>query len=97
MSRELQLTTNHHRIREWAEAREGKPTRLAAGKGEAGSLRIDFVEYGDERRLEQISWDEFFEKFEAQQLAFLYQDETQEGKPSRFSRLVRRDTVERCS
>ena len=46
--------------------------------------------YSGKESLQQISWDEFFEKFEESQLAFLYQDE----KNSRFSKLVKRDTVE---
>jgi hemerythrin HHE cation binding domain-containing protein/Rho termination factor-like protein len=46
--------------------------------------------YSGKESLQQISWDEFFEKFEESQLAFLYQDE----KDSRFSKLVKRDTVE---
>ena len=35
----------------------------------------------------------FFEKFEDSQLAFLYQDQVQSGRPSRFNKLVSRDTV----
>jgi hypothetical protein len=37
--------------------------------------------------LEKISWDTFFEYFDENELAFLYQD------GNRFNKLVNRDTV----
>ena len=41
--------------------------------------------------LEEIGWDRFFEVFEAQKLAFLHQDLTEDGQPSRFNKFVDRD------
>ena len=52
-------------------------------------LRIDFGE--PEESLEEISWDEFFKIFDENNLAFLYQDKTSDGKPSRFNKFVERD------
>lgn len=79
-------TTDHDTIREWAEARGGRPTRVK-GTGDAddaGLLRFDFGEPEDE--LEEISWDDFFEKFEESKLALVYDD-----KPdSRFGKLIAR-------
>ncbi len=46
------------------------------------------------RSLEKISWDEFFDWFDKNELAFLHQDTTADGKQSRFSKLVSRDSVE---
>ena len=88
MSESAKTTTDHDTIRKWAEAREGKPASVkGTGQGEeAGLLRINFPGYAEDN-LEDISWDEFFEKFEEKKLAFLYQDE----KDSRFSKLVSRD------
>jgi hypothetical protein len=40
--------------------------------------------------LEPISWDEFFDKFEKEKLAFLHQDGTARGKTSRFNKLIAR-------
>jgi len=85
-------TTDHARIRQWVEARNGKPAR-AQGTGEAddaGLLRIDFPEDSDDEELEEITWDEFFEKFDEKRLAFVYQDRTAAGEPSRFNKLVSR-------
>jgi hypothetical protein len=79
-------TTDHRFIRKWAEARGGRPARVkATGKGDdPGILRFDFGE--KDESLEEISWDEFFEKFDENDLALLYQDE----KDSRFNKLIRR-------
>ena len=83
-------TTDHEAIRAWVEARGGKPARVrstGSGGGE-GLLRIEFDE--GEENLEEISWDDFFEAFEENDLAFLYQEETKGGSESRFNKLVSR-------
>ncbi|HET6890168.1 MAG TPA: hypothetical protein VFH31_03630, partial [Pyrinomonadaceae bacterium] len=59
-----------------------------------GVLVIDYPGYSGGDTLEPISWEEFFEGFEENNLAFLYQDETSGGKESRFSKLVSRETAE---
>ncbi|GAA0683061.1 hypothetical protein ACFQDG_00470 [Natronoarchaeum mannanilyticum] len=41
--------------------------------------------------LEGISWDEFFEAFEENNLAMVYQEVTSGGEESRFAKLVSRD------
>ena len=90
---QAQQTTDHEKIRQWVEEREGQPATVSytVEEGEeAGLLRIDFPEYSGEESLEPISWDEFFEKFEEAELAFLYQDETGEGETSRFFKFVSR-------
>lgn len=87
---ESQRTTDHDEIRAWVEERDGHPARVE-GTGEDGDglLRIDFDEADED--LERIDWDEFFEAFEANDLALVYQDETDEGEESRFSKLVSRE------
>ncbi|MBC3542071.1 hypothetical protein ACFSC6_07250 [Rufibacter sediminis] len=88
MAESAKTTTDHETIKKWAEARQGKPATVkGTGKGEeAGLLRINFPGYAEDN-LEDISWEEFFEKFEEKKLAFLYQDE----KDSHFSKLVNRE------
>lgn len=83
-----QTTTDHDEIRNWAESRGGRPSRVK-DTGEGGILRIDFGE--PEEALEEIDWDTFFEIFEDRRLALLYQDETTGGETSRFNKLVSRD------
>jgi hypothetical protein len=53
-------------------------------------LRIDYPGYSGDETLEPISWEEFFEGFEENELAFLYQEETKRGDESRFSKLISR-------
>jgi hypothetical protein len=88
-------TTDHDVIRKWVEKHGGRPAHVSsvAKKGEIGILRIDFPQPPDndesaDANLEEISWDEFFEKFEAEKLAFLYQED------SNFNKLVSRENVE---
>jgi hypothetical protein len=86
-------TWDYATIRRWVEARNGKPARVrSTGEADdAGLLRIDFPEDNDdEERLEEITWDEFFEKFDEKRLAFVYQDRTADGEPSRFNKLLSR-------
>ena len=95
MSAESKVTTNHEEIREWVDERGGHPARVKASeKGSGGGLlRIDYPGFSGEDTLEEITWEEFFEAFEANNLAFLYQDETKDGKESRFSKLIDRDST----
>jgi hypothetical protein len=84
---EAATTTDHDEIRRWAEKREGRPARVKT-KDKGGVLRIDFGEPDEE--LEEISWDEFFEIFDDNDLAFLHQDKTASGGTSRFNKFVNR-------
>lgn len=87
-------TTDHDTIRAWVEARKAVPASVkgtAEGGEDAGLLRIDFPDANPDPNLEQISWEDFFEKFEESQLAFLYQDKTDDGSTSRFCKLVSRE------
>lgn len=90
------VTTDHEEIKKWAEARGGRPARVkrTGGKDDVGIIRIDFPGYSGEESLEVISWEEFFEKFDERDLALIYQDKTADGKLSRFSKLVSRETAE---
>ena len=99
MAGESRTTTNHDEIRKWAEARGGKPATVkrTGGNDEVGVLRIDFPGYSGEDTLEEITWDEFFRKFDEKNLAFLYQDTTASGGESRFYKFVSRDTAEEKS
>lgn len=97
MSSESRTTTDHDTIRKWVEARGGKPASVKSTEhGEdPGLLRIDFPGYRGEGSLEEISWEEFFKKFDEKNLAFLYQEKTSSGSESRFFKLVNRETAEK--
>ena len=92
---EAKVTTDHNEIRQWVEEREGRPARVkgTGSKDSVGLLRIDYAGFSGEDTLEEITWEEFFDAFEKNGLAFLYQEETKDGKESRFSKLVDRNTI----
>jgi hypothetical protein len=90
------VTTDHETIRKWAEARGAKPARVkgTGSKNDPGVLRLDFPGYTGEDTLEEISWEEFFDKFDKEKLAFVYQEETAAGERSNFNKLVSRDSAD---
>jgi hypothetical protein len=98
MSGESKTTTDHQTIRRWAEERGGRPASVKGTEngGDAGILRIDFPG-GDEDSLEQISWDDWFEKFDESDLVFLYQEEKASGEGSTFFKLISRETASRSA
>ena len=88
-------TTDHDTIRAWAEARGGQPATVGdtTEHGDAGVLTVAFPDSehaGDHSELLEITWDEWFEKFESADLAFLYQETTESGDKSLFNKLVKR-------
>lgn len=87
-------TTDHKVIQRWVEARGGSPAAVIATETDKdpGMLRINFPGYSGADRLEDISWDDFFKKFDEKNLEFLYQDETKGGETSRFWKFVSRES-----
>jgi hypothetical protein len=89
---EAKVTTDHQTIRRWAEERGGRPSSVEGTgkkKDDPGLLRFDFG--AKDESLDSLSWEEFFEKFEAAKLAFLYQDKTGDGAISRFHKFIDRN------
>ena len=87
---QAETTTDHDAIRKWIEARQGRPSKVKGTESRDGDslLRVDFRE--PDEKLEEISWEEFFQTFEDRELAFLHQDKTADGKTSRFFKFVHR-------
>lgn len=86
-------TIDHETIRRWATDRDGVPATVAGtpgGDDEAGILRFDFPGGAGEDELTHVEWDEWFDKFEKENLALVYQDEKVSGEPSTFFRLIKR-------
>jgi hypothetical protein len=85
-------TTDHETIRRWVEDRNGHPACVKGTQGPRGGLlRIDFGP--PEESLGRIGWEEFFDTFDDNNLAFLYQDRTASGRKSRFAKFVDRDSI----
>jgi hypothetical protein len=95
MANLTRTTQNHEEIRRWAEQRGGKPSHVKRTGSEAdtGVLRIDFPGYSGADTLEEISWDQWFEKFDERNLALLYQEETAGGERSNFNKIVSAETA----
>ena len=87
-------TIDHDEIRAWVEERGGFPAHVTrtAKDDDLGVLRIDFPGFSGEDTLERVEWDQWFEAFDANGLAFLYQEETTSGDQSRFNKLVSRES-----
>lgn len=95
------MTTDHNQIRHWTEERGGLPACVqgTGSSSDIGMIRIEFPDAPNSRdeKLEEISWDDFFEKFDDQGLALIYQDKLARGGQSNFYKLVKRDTAQRAS
>jgi hypothetical protein len=87
--------TDHSEIRQWAQARNATPAcvRGTGGGEETGMIRLDFPGFSGVDRLQDISWDEWFQSFEDNKLALLVQEETAGGAQSNFNKLVSRETA----
>ena len=88
-------TQDHEEIQQWAERRGAKPGEVASteSKGGPGILRIMFPKapHHNDDALKEISWNEFFEKFDESGLALVYQEVTKEGAESNFNKLIHPD------
>lgn len=93
------MTTDHARIQKWVESRGATPAAVKTARGgrrgdQTGILRIDFPGYSGAGKLKPISWDEWFDKFDRENLAFLYQDKTARGQRSNFNKIIGRETAQ---
>lgn len=85
-------TQDHDEIRKWAEARGAVPADVESteGNGQTGIIRLEFPKApnANDSALKEISWEQFFEKFDASGLALVYQELTADGEQSNFNRFV---------
>lgn len=67
-------TTDHEEIRGWIEDKKGEPGIIRGVDGETGEgiLTVTFDRPGPDIQI--LSWPEFFDTFEQQQLRFRYED-----------------------
>lgn len=95
MARKSRVLTDHDQIRRWAEEREAQPAcvRGTGSEEDVGMIRLDFPGYSGETSLEPIEWDEWFQKFDDNNLALLVEDETARGEQSNFNKIIGRATA----
>lgn len=88
----LHYTTNQDEVRTLVEEHGGMPATLKGtsenGEESSDMLHIAFGPLGPD--MEEVSWEEFFERFENENLALEYDDEAVYGTPPDFE-LVDRD------
>lgn len=86
-------TRDHGEIRRWAEERGAVPAEVSSTgtEEEPGILRLCFPDAVNrsDSNLSEISWESFFEKFDENDLEFVYQEKTAAGEESNFNKLVR--------
>jgi hypothetical protein len=85
-------TTSHEEIVEWADKQGGRPACVegTGGDGDPGMLRLMFPEtaLANDDKLREMTWDDWLEAFDANELALVF-DES-----SRFNKIVARSTAE---
>ena len=96
MARKSRVLTDRDEIRSWAEERDAQPAcvRGTGSEEDVGMIRLDFPGYSGETSLEPIEWDDWFQKFDENNLALLVEDETARGEKSNFNKIVGRETAE---
>ncbi len=99
ISGESNVTTDHETIRTWVEERGGTPARRTDVSGDDEATLYIVRADEDDAAFQELSWDEFFETFEANELAFLYKDEMTEGGEEQwvYEFVDRHDVVERLA
>ncbi|MFI9641738.1 hypothetical protein ACIG87_17015 [Micromonospora sp. NPDC051925] len=82
------VTTNHQVIRNWAAARGAKPATIAGTErgGRPGVLTFDLPGYRVSRRLQAVSWDDWFRTFDSRKLNLIFQEQLRDGRQSNFFR-----------
>lgn len=88
---EARKTIDHDEIRRWAEARGGRPVAVRGTEDPEEASRMLRIGFNSDPSLETVDWEDFFGTLEDEDLAFVYQEKTRDGKPSRFFKLVSRE------
>jgi len=91
------VTVDHDEIRRWAEERGARPAAVGRSQSDDGPgiIRLAFpgARKSRDNALEEISWNEWFERFDENHLALLHQEETAAGERSNFNKIISRETA----
>lgn len=90
MNNEAKSTTDLKEIKQWAEKRKGIPSIFKNFLKEQNEsfLRICFPGHTNHDSFKKVSWRRWYRIFKKHQLAFLYQEETNDGDLSHFFKLI---------
>lgn len=87
MDTTTQITTDHEKIRNWADSRKGQPAI------KDGKIFISFSPSDGD----PIYWEEFFRRLDDENLAFMYRDGSADGDDSKlntFNEVVDRSQID---
>ncbi|HYC71958.1 MAG TPA: hypothetical protein VEB66_12170 [Opitutaceae bacterium] len=85
-------TIDHRRIRRWAEDRKGRPVAVKyAGTDPAATLRFEFGDRRVDPDVDELTWTDFFERFEDLRLAFVHDRDGPNGARGSFHKFAPRD------
>jgi hypothetical protein len=87
-ARKNRVITDRDEIQQWAEERGGRPARGGAG---LGIIRLDFG--GTPASEDELSWDEWFDRFDEGNLALVIDDTSTGGGLSNVHKLVSREAA----
>ena len=90
-SRNSRVLTDPEEVRQWAEERGARPACVqgTGGKGDVGMIRLEFGgPFGNDDKLQEISWDDWSREFQGRKLALIVQDKTARGQKSNFNKLI---------
>lgn len=94
MTNDIEQTIDHSRIRKRIESRNGRLVRIenrttpVEGKG---VIQVIFSDTLLEEQYVQVSWEEFFTRFDQAHLAFVYERCGAEDVTNRFYKFVNRN------
>ena len=84
------LTIDHAEIKEWITAKGGFPARAQEASDQPVEAQLCVGFDRDNTALKEISWDEFFQIFDAHRLGFSFQEEPETGADIRVNKLAKR-------
>lgn len=90
MSGTTRTTTDAATIRSWAEARGGVPARVESSNDSLLRIMFPTDRQSNAAGLTVMEWTDFFDTFDREGLALVYQETTADGESSKFCRIVRR-------
>ncbi|NTV31490.1 hypothetical protein HGA91_05955 [candidate division WWE3 bacterium] len=98
----FQTTTDHAKVREWAQQNNAKPQLIDSphSYGDKIGIRLDFpgrlddADLSMKKTVKDITWEEFFKLFDELGLAMEYADTTHAVEAINFYRFVKREQLE---
>ena len=93
------ITIEHEKIKQWITKNKGKPEIIddPSGNGDMVGIRVEFQNESDKflkrEEIKETTWEQFFEIFESQQLAFEYDAEISSIDPSLSYRFLKREAM----